>query len=55
MKKWKLFDGTSYYLSDVPGLYGGHYKTKIYGTLECRSANSAIKRGGYTSYRVFFE
>ena len=56
-KKYKLLgtDG-EIYLSDVPGEYGGNSKLKIYGRLDCPSANSVIKRhpGSYEKSRVFF-
>jgi methylphosphotriester-DNA--protein-cysteine methyltransferase len=42
------------YCSDVPGLFGGHRRSRIYGRLGCRSAMSAIERGGYVKHRVFF-
>jgi methylphosphotriester-DNA--protein-cysteine methyltransferase len=42
------------YESAVPGAWGGHRGTKIYGRLDCASALRAIARGGYTRYRVFF-
>jgi methylphosphotriester-DNA--protein-cysteine methyltransferase len=42
------------YESAVPGAWGGHRGTKIYGRLDCASALRAIARGGYTRHRVFF-
>jgi len=42
------------YLSATPGLFGGHRRTKIYGRLDCRSANVWIAKGHYTPHRVFF-
>ena len=36
------------------GTLGGHRGTKIYGRLDCPSAQRAIARGGYVKYRVFF-
>ena len=57
MKLYKLLgaDG-KIYKSETPGEYGGNSKMKIYGRLDCPSANSAIKRfpGSYEKYRVFF-
>jgi methylphosphotriester-DNA--protein-cysteine methyltransferase len=38
----------------VPGAFGGHRKTRIYGRLDCRAALQAITRGGYVKQRVFF-
>lgn len=54
-KKFKLIDGFGKeYLSDTPGLLGGHKKLKIYGRLDCPSANKWIEKGKYVNYRVFF-
>lgn len=40
--------------SDIPGLLGGHRRSKIYGRLDCPRARQAIARGGYVKQRVFF-
>ncbi|NMO03250.1 metal-binding protein [Gordonia sp. TBRC 11910] len=42
------------YESPVKGLWGGHRRAKIYGTLDCRAARHTIDRGGYVRHRVFF-
>lgn len=42
------------YLSDKPGELGGHHKLKIYGKLDCPSANRHISNGDYIRHRVFF-
>ena len=42
------------YRSAVPGQFGGHRRSRIYGRLGCPSARRAITRGGYASHRVFF-
>ena len=42
------------YRSVVPGQFGGHRRSRIYGRLDCPSARRAIARGGYVSHRVFF-
>lgn len=42
------------YQSPIPGAWGGHRRTKIYGRLDCPAALRAIARGGYVRYRVFF-
>ncbi len=42
------------YQSPVPGSWGGHRRTKVYGRLDCPAALRAIARGGYVRYRVFF-
>jgi len=42
------------YRSAVPGQFGGHRKSRIYGRLDCPSARRAIARGGYVAHRVFF-
>lgn len=38
----------------VPGTFGGYRRKKIYGRLDCRSANAALVKGGYAKHRVFF-
>jgi methylphosphotriester-DNA--protein-cysteine methyltransferase len=40
--------------SPVPGVLGGHRRTRVYGRLDCRAALAAIRRGGYAQRRVFF-
>ncbi len=54
-KKYILIDenGNSY-LSDIPGTIGGNKRLKIYGRLDCPSANMWIKKGYYVPNRVFF-
>ena len=42
------------YQSAVPGQFGGHRGSRIYGRLDCPSARRAIARGGYVAHRVFF-
>lgn len=42
------------YDSNIPGTYGGHRKTKVYGSMDCPSAIRAINKGGYVNNRVFF-
>ena len=46
-------DGKTY-LSEVPGILGGHCKLKIYGRLDCPSALRHIAKGHYVKHRVFF-
>lgn len=41
-------------LSDKPGLLGGHQRYKIYGRMDCSSANRHIANGRYIRGRVFF-
>lgn len=43
------------YISQDPGAFGGHYKLKIYGRLDCPSANRYLKQGQYVKHRVFFK
>ena len=43
------------YISDHRGSLGGHCKLKIYGRLDCPSANRYIVKGKYVHNRVFFE
>ncbi len=56
LKKYRLIDkdGNEYF-SDKKGLFGGNKRLKIYGTLNCPSANYYISKGQYVKYRVFFE
>lgn len=42
------------YLSDKPAQFGGHAKLRIYGRLDCPSANRSIQKGEYVKHRVFF-
>jgi methylphosphotriester-DNA--protein-cysteine methyltransferase len=42
------------YDSRLPGQFGGHRRTRIYGRLDCPSALRAIARGGYVAHRVLF-
>ena len=42
------------YPSPVPGRYGGHRATKVYGRLDCPAALRALARGRYALNRVFF-
>ncbi len=54
-KLFKLLDENGeQYLSDSPGTLGGHKKLKIYGRLDCPSANRWVEKGRYVKYRVFF-
>lgn len=55
MKQYKLLntDGSTY-ISNAPGTIGGHKKLKIYGKLDCPSAQSYIAKGQYVQHRVFF-
>ena len=42
------------YLSSIPGTLGGNKRLKIYGRLDCPSANMWISKGYYVKDRVFF-
>ncbi len=42
------------YLSSIPGSLGGNKRLKIYGRLDCPSANRWIEKGYYVQDRVFF-
>ena len=54
-KKYKLLDDEGKtFISDTPGLLGGNKKLKIYGRLDCKSANRWIQKGYYVQNRVFF-
>lgn len=46
-------DGKSYQ-SPQKGTLGGYRKLKIYGRLDCPSANRAIANGHYVPHRIFF-
>jgi hypothetical protein len=41
-------------LSSLPGAFGGHRRTRVYGRLDCPSALRWIARGHYVRHRVFF-
>ena len=57
MKNYKLVgaDG-QFYESEIPGVFGGNSKLKIYGRLDCGTALASIKKypGVYEQSRVFF-
>ena len=56
MKRYVLIDGSGRpYESNAKGTLGGHRRTRVYGRLDCPSAQRAIARGGYASQRVFFK
>jgi len=47
-KKYKLIDKNgNEYLSDEKGLLGGNKRLKIYGRLDCPSANYYLSKGQY--------
>ena len=46
---------TKQYISESPGAIGGHKKLKIYGRLDCPSANRYVAKGQYVRHRVFFD
>ncbi|MBE6023494.1 MAG: metal-binding protein [Cellulosilyticum sp.] len=55
-KRYKLLDENGIvYESEEKGQFGGHRKLKIYGTLDCPSANRYIAKGQYVNHRVFFK
>lgn len=43
-----------FYQSDNKGQLGGNRITKIYGRLDCKSANKYLSKGLYAKNRVFF-
>ncbi len=56
-KMYKLLGGDgNFYYSETKGAFGGNSKAKIYGRLDCSSAESSMKRfpGVYQRSRVFF-
>lgn len=42
------------YTSKTPGILGGHRGSKLYGRLDCPTAQRALAAGGYVRHRVFF-
>lgn len=52
-KPYRLFGPDGPCFSDTPGTLGGNSKAKIYGRLDCPSANAALSKG-YARWRVFF-
>ena len=55
-KLYKLIDENgNEYLSTTPGMLGGNKRLKIYGRLDCPSANRWIEKGYYVQDRVFFK
>ncbi len=54
-KIYKLLDANgNIYESPIPGKLGSNKKLKIYGRLDCPSANRWIEKGYYVDNRVFF-
>ena len=54
-KMYKLInENGEQYLSEIPGTLGGNKRLKIYGQLNCPSANRWIAKGYYVKDRVFF-
>ena len=43
------------YRSKDKGTIGGHRRLKIYGKLDCASAQKHLARGNYVKHRVFFK
>ena len=53
---YKLINGRGKeYWSRTPGTFAGHRKLKIYGKLDCPSANRYLSKGQNAEHRVFFE
>lgn len=54
-KSYKLLDRDGRtYLSKEKGSLGGNKRLKIYGRLDCPSANYYLSKGQYIENRVFF-
>jgi len=55
MKTYTLLgaDGVPYQSAEK-GEYGGHGRTKVYGTMDCPVALSLLRRGFQPRHRVFF-
>lgn len=55
-KKYKLMTAEGkIIMSSIPGKIGGNKRLKIYGRLDCPSANRWIQKGYYVKDRVFFK
>lgn len=54
MKAYRLLNKNGFYESEQAGTLGGHRKLKIYGRLDCKSANRHLRNGHYKKHRVFF-
>ena len=50
----RLLGPDGYYKSDTKGEFGGHKGSKIYGTMDCSTAQRFLKKGTYQDSRVFF-
>ena len=54
-KTYKLLDADGkIYEGAAKGTLGGHRKSKIYGSLDCKGAAQWIAKGKYVKHRVFF-
>ena len=53
-KQYTLLGPDGPFLSNTPGSFGGHRRGKIYGRLDCSSAQRWIAKGHYVTHRVFF-
>ena len=42
------------YASELPGMLGGHRRSRVYGRLDCPGAVRWIAKGHYVRHRVFF-
>lgn len=52
---YRLLGGDGhFYESKQRGSLGGNRRLKIYGRLDCPSANRHLRRGHYKKWRVFF-
>jgi hypothetical protein len=52
VKQYKLLGPNGTIESNTPGTLGGNARLRIYGKLDCASANRALP--GYAKHRVFF-
>ena len=52
-RSYQLLGPEGVYQSDLPGTLGGNKQLKIFGRLDCGSANRALAKG-YARHRVFF-
>jgi len=54
-KTYRLIDADGTTVESAhPGTLGGHWRTRIYGRLDCPGALRWLARGHYKAHRVFF-
>ena len=53
-RQYRLLGPDGHYMSESPGLLGGHRRNRLYGQLDCKVALRWIAKGHYVQQRVFF-